>query len=96
MTVTQALDRAASRLRAAGIAEAALDAELLLRHVLAWDRASILARGGEAITADQESALERLVRERAPRAGPCSTSRERRPSGATSSGWAPKSSSRGR
>ena len=67
MTVTQALDRAASRLRAAGIAEAALDAELLLRHVLAWDRASILARGGEEITADQESALERLVRERAAR-----------------------------
>src|SRR5438105_5080854 len=49
LTVSALLDEAAARLGAAGIATARLDAELLLRHVLGWDRASLIARAGEAV-----------------------------------------------
>jgi release factor glutamine methyltransferase len=49
VTVNEALASAASRLRGAGVEHAALDAELLLRHVLGWDRAAVVARGEEPV-----------------------------------------------
>jgi methylase of polypeptide subunit release factors len=61
VTVAQALDLAASRLRAAGVTEAALDAELLLRHVAGWDRASIFSRGGEDLSPGDEARYFDLV-----------------------------------
>jgi len=49
MTLVEHLHDASARLRAAGVAEsaAAFDAELLARHVLGWDRATMLARRSE-------------------------------------------------
>jgi len=67
VTVGQALDRAVSRLRAGGVRDAALDAELLLRHVLGWDRASVLARGGDALSSEDEARFDDLVAARARR-----------------------------
>ena len=67
MTVTQALDLAIPRLRAAGVTHAPLDAELLLRHVLGWDRASILTRGGETLGAGDEARFLYMVAARARR-----------------------------
>ena len=49
MTVNEALARAASRLGEAGIEHASLDAELLLRHVAGWDRATLVARGHDPL-----------------------------------------------
>lgn len=65
MSVSQALDRANARLRAAGVGQAVLDAELLLRHVLGWDRASVLARAGEELSAGDEARYFHLVAARA-------------------------------
>jgi release factor glutamine methyltransferase len=67
VSVALALDLATSRLRAAGVGEAALDAELLLRHVLGWDRASMLANGHDPLPAAAESRFDGLVAERAQR-----------------------------
>lgn len=67
MNVTQALDVATSRLQAAGVAEAALDAELILRHLLGWDRASILSNGDHPLPAGAEARFMALVAERARR-----------------------------
>ena len=67
MTVTHALDLAASRLRAGGVSHPLLDAELLLRHVLGWDRASILSRGGDALSPGDEARFFDLVGARARR-----------------------------
>ncbi len=64
MTVDDVLAKAAARLSAAGIETAALDAELLLRHVLSWDRATVVVRGREALPADALARLEALVAER--------------------------------
>ena len=58
---------AAERLRAAGIAEAAQDAELLLRHLTSWDRAAVLARGRERIDPEVAERYSALVGERARR-----------------------------
>jgi release factor glutamine methyltransferase len=67
VNVTTALDFATSQLRANGLAQAPLDAELLLRHVLGWDRASILARGDDSLPTDAEERFLQLVAERARR-----------------------------
>ena len=67
MTVSHALDLAVSRLRAGGVRHPALDAELLLRHVLGWDRASILTRGGDALSTGDEARFFYLVAARARR-----------------------------
>jgi release factor glutamine methyltransferase len=64
MTVSEALRLATPRLRAAGIADAACDAELLLRHVLGFDRGALLSREGEELTADQEAQYLALVAQR--------------------------------
>ena len=63
----QALDLAVSRLGAGGVDHPPLDAELLLRHVLGWDRAAILAHGGEALPPDDETRFFDLVAARARR-----------------------------
>ena len=67
MTVTQALDLATSRLRAAGVSEPPLDAELLLRHVLGWDRAKVLAHGRNELSGADEARFLDLVAARARR-----------------------------
>jgi release factor glutamine methyltransferase len=67
VTVGAVLARAARRLADAGIDTAELDAELLLRHVLGWDRATIVARGVEFLSVETRAAYERLVDERARR-----------------------------
>ena len=60
---------AARRFAAAGIpdAEARLDAELLLRHVLAWDRATWLTRQDAPVEADTAAAFAALAERRAAR-----------------------------
>lgn len=49
MKVQEALREASRCLAAAGVPSAAWDAELLLLHVLGWDRAQLLTRLGEAL-----------------------------------------------
>lgn len=66
-TVAEALGAAEQRLRAAGIPEAALDAELLLRHVTSWDRATVLARSHDPLDVGLAASLFALVEERARR-----------------------------
>jgi release factor glutamine methyltransferase len=64
MNVGGALRLATRRLRAAGVPDAAWDAELMLRHVLDMDRAPLLAANDLALTADQERRFLSLVAER--------------------------------
>jgi release factor glutamine methyltransferase len=58
MTVSEALAFATRRLGAASVPDAAQDAELLLRHVLGWDRARILTEGSTCLAAAQARYLE--------------------------------------
>jgi release factor glutamine methyltransferase len=67
MTIADALRRAEQRLREAGVPDPAVDAERLLRHVLGWDRAAIIARGAAALPATEEPRFFALVDERAAR-----------------------------
>ncbi len=67
MTVAEALLEATSRLGEAGIPSAGPDAELLLRHVLGWDRATLYAEARAALAPPAESAFFSLVRERGER-----------------------------
>jgi len=67
MTVSEALRLAARRLVEAGVADPAWNAELLLRHVLAWDRGALLTREADVLTADQEARFLSLAAERASR-----------------------------
>jgi release factor glutamine methyltransferase len=67
LTVSEALRHAEHRLREAGVPEPALDAELLLRHVLGWDRAAVIARRADTVPATEEKTLFALVDERAAR-----------------------------
>jgi release factor glutamine methyltransferase len=67
LTVAAALQRCAARLSGAGIADAALDAELLLRHVTGWDRATLLASPTAKLATEPASRLRKLVEERARR-----------------------------
>ena len=67
MTVSEALRLATQQLAKAGVAEPAWDAELLLRHVLDWDRGALLTREAAVLTADQETRFLSLVAERATR-----------------------------
>jgi release factor glutamine methyltransferase len=64
MTVGDALRIALQRLAKAGVPEPSLDAELLLRHVLQWDRAAVLTREAQELTTDQEARFFSLVAER--------------------------------
>jgi release factor glutamine methyltransferase len=67
MTVAEVLRQAEHRLRDAGVPEPALDAELLLRHALGWDRAAVIARGADTVPAAEEKRFFALVDERAAR-----------------------------
>ena len=64
MTVGDALRLATERLTTAGVSEPALNAELLLRHVLLWDRAALLAREAQPLAADAEARFSALLAER--------------------------------
>jgi release factor glutamine methyltransferase len=67
VTVTEALARAAARLRDAGVPSPSADAELLLRHVLGWDRATVVTRGGETVPSASAHRFLALVEGRAER-----------------------------
>ena len=67
MTVVQALREARTRLRVGGVPSPEHDAELLLRHVLGWDRARLVADGSCGLPPEAETAYLDLVGERARR-----------------------------
>jgi release factor glutamine methyltransferase len=67
VTILDALRRATARLRAAGVDSPEHDAEVLLRHVLGWDRARLLAEGTSALGSGEGSRYLSLVEERARR-----------------------------
>lgn len=67
MTVRDALEKAGKRLSSAGVEAADHDAEVLLRHVLGWDRARILAQGDEDLTEEAEASYDELVAQRVQR-----------------------------
>jgi release factor glutamine methyltransferase len=64
VTAAQALLDARRRLNVAGIEDAALEAEVLLRHVLGLDRAHLFARIDDAFDDDALLAFQRLVERR--------------------------------
>jgi release factor glutamine methyltransferase len=66
-TIASLLADASRRLTAAGVGEPALDAELLLRHVLGWDRGTLVSRSGESVDAAARERFVSLVVERAAR-----------------------------
>ncbi len=66
-TVGQARDDVAARLAAAGVASPAVDAELLLAHVLGCARPQVRLRRTEALTVQQARDLEGLAARRAAR-----------------------------
>jgi release factor glutamine methyltransferase len=65
--IVEALRQAARRLREAGVDSPDHDAEVLLRHVLGWDRAWLVAEGARPLAPDHEAAFDTLVDERARR-----------------------------
>ena len=67
MTIAEALRGASATLAAAGIDTAELDAELLLRHVLGWDRARLLAAARDPLPEPAGSSFRALVAQRATR-----------------------------
>ncbi len=67
MTVAELLAEAAHELRHRGVPAPEWDAERLLRHVLGWDRATIVASPGVPIGSEPERAFRTLVAERARR-----------------------------
>jgi release factor glutamine methyltransferase len=67
VTIDEAIARAAFTLRTAGVETPELDAELLLRHVLGFDRAKLVAEGRSALPEGATSRYEAVVRERAAR-----------------------------
>lgn len=69
MTVREASAAGAARLAEAGVDSPALDASLLLAHILGTDRASLLASGPDNVPSDAEAAYEALIERRA--AGTC-------------------------
>jgi release factor glutamine methyltransferase len=67
MTVAQLLAQAARELRDAGVESPEWDAERLLRHVLGWDRASLVASPETSLSLERDAEFRRLVAERARR-----------------------------
>jgi release factor glutamine methyltransferase len=67
MTVAELLAEAARELRDKGVPAPEWDAERLLRHVLGWDRATVVASPGACVGPDPERAFRGLVSERARR-----------------------------
>lgn len=68
-TLLERIAGARRRLTAAGIADAdaALDADVLARHVLGWDRAALLVHGGDPAPADFDRRYDALIARRAAR-----------------------------
>jgi release factor glutamine methyltransferase len=64
MTVGDALRQATRRLVEAGVEDAGWDAEVLLRHVLGWDRAAILTRDSAVLSTRDEIRFFAHVAER--------------------------------
>jgi release factor glutamine methyltransferase len=67
MTVAELLAEAARQLRDRGVAAPEWDAERLLRHVLGWDWATMVASPGVPVAGEPERAFRTLVAERARR-----------------------------
>jgi release factor glutamine methyltransferase len=67
VTVHEALQLATARLRSAGVDSPEHDAEALLRHVLRWERARLIAEGRASLGEDDERSYLDLVEERARR-----------------------------
>ena len=67
MTIAEALRGASATLAAAGIDTAELDAELLLRHVLGWGRARLLAAARDPLPEVAAGPFAALITERATR-----------------------------
>jgi release factor glutamine methyltransferase len=67
MKIQEALREAGQRLAASGVPSPDWDAELLLLHVLGWDRAQLLTRLGEALPQEAEPQYADLVAIRAQR-----------------------------
>jgi release factor glutamine methyltransferase len=64
VTVARALRTARARLAAAGLETPGLDAEVLLRHILGWDRTRILSRPETELSAEDAARYEALLAER--------------------------------
>ena len=64
MTTAEALRDAESRLRAAGISDARLEAEVLLGHALQLSRSTLLARLRETLGSEARTAFGALLRRR--------------------------------
>ena len=64
MRIAELIHEAASRLEAASIDDARLEAEVLLAHVLGCDRAHLLARLGDAVADDAVARFEALLTRR--------------------------------
>ncbi len=67
MTIGQALREAAARLQAAGVPSPDLDAELLLRHVLGWERARLIASPHDTLPDPAAADYGALIDQRAAR-----------------------------
>jgi release factor glutamine methyltransferase len=67
MTVAELLAEAAHELRSEGVPAPEWDAERLLRHVLGWDRAAIVASPGASVGSETEKSFRSLVAARAKR-----------------------------
>lgn len=67
MTVAELVAEAARELCEAGVESPEWDAERLLRHVLRWDRAQVVASPAASVPAESERRIRELVRERARR-----------------------------
>ncbi len=67
VTANDVLQRAAARLSEAGVSDPRDDAETLLRHLLGWDRAGLLARSADPLNDEVADRLFALVEERSRR-----------------------------
>ena len=67
MTAAALLADAAATLAAAGVEAPEWDAERLLRHVLGWDRATLIASPGHAVPEPEAERFRALVQRRASR-----------------------------
>jgi release factor glutamine methyltransferase len=67
MTVAELVAEAARELREAGVESPDWDAERLLRHVLRWDRAQLVASPAASVPPEAERRFRELARERARR-----------------------------
>jgi release factor glutamine methyltransferase len=67
VNVFEALRLATAQLRAAGLDSAEHDAEVLLRHVLGWDRARLITEGSASLAPEARSRYVSLADERSRR-----------------------------